>query len=116
MEIANGITNLRPRCEEIFYMLSVDLDREQAEKVTNKVMESILNAEIKMHEDFIKICNNNIEREKVKMPSYWLGAENAYERGIHKGAIIANEARIKSHENSIETAKQHIEILKYNLL
>ena len=116
MEIEKGITSLRPRCEEIFYMLSAELEREQAEKLTNKMMESILEAEIKLHEDFINICNKNIDREKIKMPKHWLDFDNSFERGIRKGTIIANEARLKSHEDSIETAKQHIEILKYNLL
>lgn len=98
-------------------MLSAYLEKEKAEELTNKIVCSIVEAEIKVHEDFIEATKHRLEDVKKKLKEYEYNFfSTKYERGIHQGAKITYEGRILSHEHCIRDLREDLEILKLNLI
>lgn len=98
-------------------MLSADLNQAEAERIAQKVLRSIIEAEIKLHEDFINTSNSVINnRRKEIAETKWDFFNIKFERGINKGAIIALEGRINSHTEFVKKLKRDLEILELNLL
>lgn len=119
MEIKERIKFLLPLCEEQFYKLSEYLCKEDAERLAPIVLDSIIRAQIKVHEELINTSKNLLEsriKKQSKLGEFTLDSVHCFERGSYSGMIIAHEGRIKTHETYLSELKMDLEILQLKLI
>jgi hypothetical protein len=112
MNISELTSDLRAKCEEVFYMLSADLDREVAEQLSKSVVKSNLDVELKIYQNLLLCCDAGFAA--AKKADYNNGGILTFNTEYGDGIRAAVSIRKQTYLNSIDDIKNKLQIL--NLL
>ena len=107
MDIQSLTSELRTKCEEAFYMLSADLDKETAEKLCKSVVKSNLETEKKLFEELLPCCEVGYEHGKQ-----WRKKGSDFDKMYADGIKRAVDVRRNTYTKSIEKINNKLDILK----